>query len=165
MLPRSGGETIIGPVAWPALADDYRSLVESGELGPPPGTEYPHRYYPIKARALVEAGTTVTLSVPERERSYLRLLYGDEGAPVDGASTVTLVACRRERSAAARARECRWTPHVACGSRRTQFAGRFLVDFEQAPRLGRCAELAVRQEGRAVRREPLFGPAAGECPS
>lgn len=163
--PRSGAETIIGPVTWPALADNYRSLVESGELGPPPGTEYPYRHYPIKALALVEAGKTVMLSVPQRERPYLRLLYGDEGAPRNGASSVTLVACRRRSTPGAQARECRWAPARACRSRHTQFAGGFLIDFDRAPRRGRCAELAVREAGRGVRRERLFGRDTDNCPS
>ena len=160
---RADDATTIGPVEWPYVATNLRQLLRSGELRPPPATGYPYEHYPIKALAFVKAGTTVTLSVPPEQRSYLRLMYGHERAPLEGVPEVTLAACRRSTSAARQARECRWTPYQACRGRYTQFAGSILVDFDRAPEQGSCSELVVRESGRRPVRGRLFAPPAWLC--
>jgi hypothetical protein len=129
--------TSIGPVTWPNLASNFRHL-SAGDRGPPAGTGFPFRYYPLKALAFVEAGRSATLSVPSSQRSYVRLLYGDERAPRHGTWDVTLVA------------------YTACRRSHTQFAGGFYIDFDRAPEHGRCSELIVREPRRQPVRKPLF---------
>lgn len=153
----------IGPVRWPHLARNYRHLIDSGDLKPPPGTDYPFAYYPLKALAFVRAGATVTLRVPKYERRYLRLLYGDERIPVKGVAEVTLIACRRSASRTARARECQWKPYTACRKGQTQFAGGFAIDFGLAPAKGRCSDLVGKPEDKRPIRKRLFVSQDDRC--
>jgi hypothetical protein len=115
----------------------------------------------LKSPARVRAGGQVTLVVPPEQRPWMRLAYAHRRG---GTSAVTLRACRHRRSHAAQRRECGWTPYTACRSGATFFSGGFEIDYEEAPRQGRCAELIVWVEGE---REPyrlrLLRVEPGEC--
>jgi hypothetical protein len=79
----------------------------------------------LKAPALVDPGSEVTLEVPEAQRVWMRLSYGGRSG-----GAVTLQACRRKV---------------------TVFVGGFTVDYAQAPEQGRCAQLIVWVAGQATR--------------
>jgi hypothetical protein len=90
----------------------------------------------LKSIALVRRGARVTLEVPREQRGWMRLEYG-------GRHAVTL---------------------DACDDRLTPWSGGFTVDYDRAPREGRCAELIVWVDGEdAPRRKRLFAPPAGAC--
>ena len=138
ITPRPRRDAMIGPVAFSHLRDNYRTTLKSGRAGYdyPPGLNA----HPIKSVLLVRAGARVTLIVPRSQRRWMRLFYGLRGRR--GEHAITLHACRRFRSPSAQRRECSWSPHTACRWRNTQFAGGVYVDFDNAPRRGRCAEVA-----------------------
>jgi hypothetical protein len=113
----------------------------------------------VKVLALVRAGETVTLVVPQAERRRLSLLYDfDSPGPrrplrlSDGTSSVRFRACTEYED---------WSPgHPYPDSRETQFNGGFFV------RGAHCAPLEAWVEGRA---EPLrfglpFGTGDRPCP-
>jgi hypothetical protein len=134
---------VVGPLAFVAL----------GYAATQPAADFRRRgghYQGLKALAVVEAGTTVTLTVPAAERRHLALLYdpaawtGDNRYRLgDGDTAVTFRSCPPEQ-----------TPPGADG---TQFNGGFLVAG------ARCATLEVATPGwRAPRRVTVsFG--AGRC--
>lgn len=152
-------DTVVGPVAFLGAAETYSHHASRPDsaLEPYPGLGMPA----MKILALVRAGTSVTLVVPKRQRSWMKLVYGQARR---GEYAITLTACRRSRSATERARECGWRPYRACRSSTTQFSGGFGLDFARAPKRGRCAELVVWLEGRRrPLRTRLFKPSRGAC--
>ncbi len=106
----------------------------------------------LKAIAVVRAGATVTLAVPEAERQRFSLLY-DYGGPrlnrlfrlSDGTSSVRFSPCSRSSD---------------YPGRETQFNGGFFV------RDAHCAAIDVWVEGRTnpIRRWLPFGVADRACP-
>jgi hypothetical protein len=116
-MPRRGGDTIVGPLRF--NMQGYSPLL-----------------------------------VPLEQRSWMRLAYAHRRR---GTAAVTLRACRHRRSRAAQRRECRWAEGVlpgsakddytACRSGATFFSGGFEIDYDDAPRQGRCAELIVWVKG------------------
>jgi hypothetical protein len=115
----------------------------------------------LKSVAAVAAGARVTLIVPSEQRPWMRLEYAHRGGR--GVHAVTLRACRNLPSLAAQRRECRFAPFTACRSGPTLFSGGFAIDYERAPRQGRCAELIVWTAGAQPLRRRLFSPQPGEC--
>ena len=77
-------------------------------------------------------------------------------------SAVTLAGCRRVKGPKARRRECGGNVSGTCQRHRTPFSGGFRIDYDAAPRQGRCAELLVTERGKRTRRVQLFA-APGEC--
>jgi hypothetical protein len=135
LLPKRGRDTVIGPLAFPYLFDNYREAARpDSRRSRPPGDFKAH---PIKALALIRSGTRVTLSVPPAQRSWMQLLY-HPSAVWRGSLRVTFQACRRRSSLAGQRAECGWRPHTACRWRNTQFNGAIYVDFDRARRRGRC---------------------------
>jgi hypothetical protein len=154
-------DTIVGPVAFASLPDNYRIAARPDPARrdpPPPG----YNAHPFKALVLVSAGKRVTLIVPRSQRAWMQLFYVPPGKK--GTWRARLQACRRFRSRSAQQRECGWTPYTACRWRNTQFNGSIYVDFDHAPDRGRCAELIVRVGGiaRALRAR-VFQPSEGAC--
>jgi hypothetical protein len=103
----------------------------------------------LKVLVLVEAGATVTVTIPERQRSHAALLYlpskFDASRVRDGDWQVTFRGCRAgERG-------------LSAGRRHTQFNGGFVVDGP------RCLSLEVRSAGGAPKRVALPF-AVGRCP-
>jgi hypothetical protein len=154
-------ETMIGPVTFVAAASNYRTAARSRDQVTPeylPGLNA----HPMKVLALVSAGTRATLTVPRQQRAWMRLFYS--GRNDAGQHSITLEACRRLASRDRRRRECGWSPRTACSWVNTQFAGGVYIDFDRAPKLGRCAELIVRAGAHPqVFRGPLFRPLPGAC--
>jgi hypothetical protein len=105
----------------------------------------------LKVIAVVDAGTRVTLAVPEAERQRLSLLYGTGPGPrrdfrlSDGTSSVRFSAC---------------PPGSEYPGRETQFNGGFFV------RDAHCAAIEVWIEGRTnpIRRWLPFGVRDRQCP-
>jgi hypothetical protein len=158
---KQGRDTVIGPVTWPYARSNFRAGLRSKDLSTkqrlPPGL----REFPFKLLALVESGVRATLVVPADQRTWMRVFYSSHES---GDYVVTLRACRRFRSRAAQERECHWAPLTACSWINTQFNGGVYIDFDHAPRLGRCAELIVRvRDGREFRGR-LFRPSPADCP-
>jgi hypothetical protein len=148
LVARRGRDTVIGPLAFPYLAESYREAARpDSRRSAPPGDFNAH---PVKALALVRSGTRVTLSVPPVQRSWMQLLY-HPSAVWRGSLRVTLQACRRQHSRAGRRTECGWRPYTACRWRNTQFNGAIYVDFDRAPHRGRCARLVVHIGGKEGR--------------
>lgn len=87
----------------------------------------------MKAAATVEAGASVTLEIPPDQRDWNDLEWGGSR------NRVTLQACDEER---------------------TVWIGGFTIDYGEAPREGRCADLLVWAEGR-IRRVELFPDLCG----
>jgi hypothetical protein len=149
--PQHGRDTLIGPLAFVALSEEYNLAAEPDpQRSPPPGDFNAH---PLKALILLRAGVRATLVVPRAQRQWMQLLY-DPSSIWRGSFRVTLQACRQRRSKAAQRAECRWKPYGACRWRNTQFNGTIYVDFDRAPERGRCAQLIVRTKGRT---KPLMG--------
>jgi hypothetical protein len=161
--PRRDGDTVVGPLRFNMRSYSrpraWRQMVESGQW--------------LKAVARVRAGARVTLVVPPGQRSWMRLAYAHRRG---GAAAVTLRACRHRRSPAARRRECVWAEGVtgppgqvrddytACRTGPTFFSGGFDIDYGEAPKQGRCAELIVRVEGeKEPHRVRLLHVEPGEC--
>lgn len=160
IAPRSGRDALIGPVAFYLLPENYaaNSKPDPGRSPPEPG----FNAHSIKSVLLVRSGERVTLEVPRAQRAWMRLLYSRAHRDRLGTERVTLQACRRTRSPAARRAECRWRPTSACRWKNTQFAGGVYVDFDRAPRRGRCATLRVRSARGEVHERPLFGGCGGD---
>jgi hypothetical protein len=161
--PRRKSDTVIGPLRFnmqgysPLRA--WRRLVRDGQW--------------LKSPARLRPGARVTLAVPPEQRSWMRLAYAHRRG---GAAAVTLRACRHLPSQAARRRECVWAEGVvgppgsirrdytACRTGSTVFSGGFEIDYGEAPRQGRCAELLVWvQGGEEPRRVRLLRVEPGEC--
>jgi hypothetical protein len=106
---------------------------------------------PVKVLALVDAGASVTLAVPEAERQRLSLLYGVAGPGArswrlsDGTSSVRFTGCPSD---------------TEYPGRQSQFNGGFFV------RDAHCAAIDVWIEGRAdpIRRWLPLGVADRACP-
>jgi hypothetical protein len=161
LLPKRGRDTVIGPVAFPYLVENYREAARpDSRRSRPPADINAH---PIKALALIRSGTRVTLSVPRAQRSWMQLLY-DPSAVWRGSVRVTLQACRRRPSLAGQRAECGWRPYTACRWRNTQFSGAIYIDFDRAPHRGRCAQLVLQIETRqSPLKQRLFRPKQGIC--
>jgi len=165
----SEGDVTIGPLEIPGIVPTWREYARrpDAEIEPLPEIGLPVLKLPVQLRA----GRWITLEVPEDQRPWLRLVY--EHPRRKGTSAITLRACRRVRSAAARRRECGPLPRrrverrwYACKRPVTQFSGGFAVDFVGAPRRGECGALdAWSAEWRGPRRVQLFDPAPGACPT
>jgi hypothetical protein len=160
--PDPDRDTVIGPVGFIGVADTYRSYARRPTR---PGEAWPGlNAWPMKVLAVVRQGRRVTLTVPRGQRPWMRLFYDTHEEEDRGLYSITLAACHRHADRAAALEECGWLPFNACLGAPTQFSGGVYVDFENAPRRGRCARLAVRPGGAErplVRR--LFKPAAGSC--
>ena len=161
LVPKRGRDTVIGPVAFAYLVENYREAARpDSRRSRPPGDFNAH---PIKALALIRSGTRVTLSVPPAQRSWMQLLYHPT-AVWRGSLRVTLQACQRRSSPAGQRAECGWRPRTACRWRNTQFNGAIYVDFDHAPHRGRCARLVLHIEGREKPlKQELFRPKQGTC--
>lgn len=135
-------DSMLGPVTFVEAPGTYRTSFRGRAYVTPdflPGLNA----HPMDVIALVDAGTQARLSVPRRQRRWMRLFYrpGDE----TGQDAITL---------------------QACGRSDTPFDGGLYVDFDNAPRGGRCAELEVRVPVQSTTyRGQLFGPRPGECRS
>jgi hypothetical protein len=113
----------------------------------------------VKAIAVVDAGASVTLAVPEAERQRISLLYGTGPGPhrdfrlSDGTSSVRFSACSRSGA--------ELPGPGGYPSRETQFNGGFFV------RDAHCAAIEVWIEGRTspIRRWVPFGVADRQCPA
>jgi hypothetical protein len=106
----------------------------------------------MKSVAVLRPGARVTLVIPRTQRRWSRLGYGARSG------VITLQACRHLKSREARRRE-RGSREAACATDPTLFAGGFGVDFDHAPKRGRCAELIVWVQGmKRPLRERLFAP-------
>jgi hypothetical protein len=161
LLPQRGRDTLIGPVAFPYLVENYRKAARPDSRRSRPPDDF--NAHPIKALALIRSGARVTLSVPAAQRSWMQLLY-DPSAVWRGSLRVTLQACRRRPSLAGQRAECGWRPRTACRWRNTQFNGAIYIDFERAPHRGRCAQLVLQIEARQrPLKQRLFGPKQGTC--
>jgi hypothetical protein len=161
LTPDSEKDTIVGPITLtglPAIHRDYASSPETtgGMIG-------------VRSITLVRAGAQVTLAVPPEQRRWMRLLYWPGFRR--RVEPITLRACRSFDSRRAQRRECGWggrqpwnPGNWACKLPYTQFSGGVGLDFRNAPRRGRCAELIVWAKGerRPLRRQ-LFRPKPGEC--
>jgi hypothetical protein len=162
IIPDAQRDTVIGPVALYRVPTLYE-----GQATRPDVDSFDA--LPVKALVLVRAGKRVTLVVPPRQRTWMRLHYRLRDQPrrtyaQRGRKAVTLHACRKLSSRRAQRKECRWRPYTACGWRNTQFNGSVNVDFAEAPRGGLCAELIVTVEGRRKSlRERLVRPAPKGC--
>jgi hypothetical protein len=144
-------DLVMGPVAFLGARGVFRATT-----GPRPGENDGMPHFdgrPMKVLALVASGRRVTITVPAEQRRWLRLLYEGGGRAT---TSITLQACRRVATPRAIERECRWSPHMACRWRNTQFAGGFAV-AHTAPERGLCAQLRVRADGeRQPMRAALF---------
>jgi hypothetical protein len=161
LVPQRGRDTVIGPVAFPHLAESYHKAARPDSRRSAPPSDF--NAHPVKALALVRSGTRVTLSVPPAQRSWMQLLYYPS-AVWRGSLQMTLQACRRQPSAAGQRAECGWRPYTACRWRNTQFNGAIYVDFDRAPHRGRCARLVVHIEGKKrPLKQRLFRPKKGTC--
>jgi hypothetical protein len=109
----------------------------------------------MKALAIVRAGRRVTLVAPEGQRAWLWLDYG-RGEAGPGTHRAIFHPCPRRSSAEEQRAACGWEPAHACSSGLTQFNGGIAIDYDAAPRSGRCARVIVRVEGEAPRRALLF---------
>jgi hypothetical protein len=137
-------DTRIGPVAFTGMTDAGRDA---------DWAYYVREDQWLKSVALVRRGKRVTLEIPREQRPWMRLVYG-------GKRAATLAGCRRPATRA----ECGRGPRTTCRSAVTPFSGGFEIDYEAAPRQGRCAELLVWVEGeRAPRRARIFSPPASAC--
>lgn len=141
------GTVVAGPIAWPYVRAYSRS--RKSLFAPTHGLAPAE-----KVLAVVDAGSSVRVTVPERERGRLSLDYTNRQPagsgsralyPVSsGASTVVFRPCPRS--------------HWPGG--RTQFAGGFVVNGAQ------CAEVDVRaNRGPVLRRYIPFGVPDRGCGS
>jgi hypothetical protein len=151
--PRRRDDTVVGPFRFNVRGYSrpraWRQIVKAGQW--------------IKSPAKLRAGAEVTLEVPEEQRSWMSLAYA---LPRPEVAAVTLRACRHRPTPAARRRECKWTAYTACRSGPTYFSGGFVIDYDEAPQQGRCAELIVWVEGEEEpRRIRLLHVEPGECAS
>lgn len=139
-------DTRIGPIAFSGARDlgtraTYDAMVRDDQW--------------LKTIALVRRGARVTLEVPRAQRSWMRLEYAE------GVHAATLEGCPRRPSAEA----CGPGPRDTCARGPTPFSGGFTIDYDAAPRQGRCAELIVWVEGREQPlRGRVFRPRGVACP-
>ncbi|HEY0631855.1 MAG TPA: hypothetical protein VGC98_07350 [Thermoleophilaceae bacterium] len=140
-LPRRPGDKVIGGVNFfnlPASWSDAQATEAKDGPGyqPPPGLNA----QPMKQIVTVPGGTTITVVVPREERRWFALLF-DTSPPRGLARTesaITFTACGRTRSRLGY----------------TEFNGGVYVDFDRAPRRGRCARLYVHRPGSS---KPIVG--------
>ena len=147
-------------MAFYLLPENYAASARPDPRRSPPEPGF--KAHPIKSVLLVRSGERVTLEVPRAQRAWMRLLYSRARRDRLGTERVTLQACTRATGPAARRAECGWRPHPACRWKNTQFAGGVYVDFDRAPRRGRCAKLRVRSARGEVLERPLFGGCGGD---
>jgi len=127
-------DTVIGPVTFTKLRSAYRDARAASR-------REPDEAIPMKIITLVKAGSQPTLAVPQNERGWMELRYR---VPFKrGQDALTLNACEQSDSPEVQARECGWEPYNGCRWDVTQFNGGFVVDFDRAPRKGRCARLEI----------------------
>jgi hypothetical protein len=140
-LPRRPADKVIGGVNFfnlPAAWSDAQATEAKGGPGyqPPPGLNA----QPMKQIVTVPAGTTITVVVPREERRWFALLF--DTSPPRGLErtepAITFTACGRTRSPLGY----------------TEFNGGVYVDFDRAPRRGRCARLDVQRAGSS---KPIVG--------
>jgi hypothetical protein len=150
-------------VTFPYARSNFHAGLRSKDLPTKQRLSPGLREFPFKLLALVESGVRATLVVPGPQRPWMQLFYSQRAD--GGQHVISLQACRRFDSPEARARECGWMggPRVACAWINTQFNGGVYIDFDNAPRAGRCAELIVRVRGGKHFREHLFRPRPGAC--
>jgi hypothetical protein len=134
---------VVGPLAFVALR--YAATQPSADFRRRGG-----HYQGLKVLAVVEAGATVTLTVPAAERRHLALLYDPAAWKEDnryrlgdGDTAVTFQSCPPEQ-----------TPPGADG---TQFNGGFLVAG------ARCATLEVATPAWRTPRRVTVSFGAGRC--
>jgi hypothetical protein len=134
---------VVGPLAFVALR--YAATQPAADFRRRGGS-----YQGLKVLAVVEAGATVTLTVPARERRHLSLLYNPAAWKetnryriADGDTAVTFQSCPPEQ-----------TPFGADG---TQFNGGFLVDGP------RCATLEVSTPEWRTPRRVTVSIGSGRC--
>lgn len=150
--PRAGRDALLGPVA---LYRFYAAF-DAARRTPPQSTPYGD-YQPTSITALVREGTDVSMTVPRRERSYLRLIYRRGGAGSGPATSAAhFVACRQMGTRAEARAECGWTPDKACLRRFTEFGGGFVFDFKRARGRLPCATLTIRVAHATARDYRLF---------
>jgi hypothetical protein len=150
----ANGTLIAGPLAWPYLRD---IATDSGAAFPHPASYAPyHGLAPsVKALVLVNAGTTVRVSIPANERTRLSLDYtyiptlramnnGVYLRVADGASQVTFRACAR-----------------GPGVGPTQFAGGIIVAGAQCARI----DIYTSPSKRPLVRQIPFGVRGHICPA
>jgi hypothetical protein len=147
--PRAPRDTVVGRIAW------YRLHAAFDPDQQDRGRKYGYEVTPMKALAIVRAGRRVTVVVPESQRSWLWLDYRDSGSGW-GTHRAVFFPCPRRRSAEEQREDCGWGPVDACRSGLTQFNGGIAIDYDAAPRSGRCARVIVRVRGEATRRALLF---------
>jgi hypothetical protein len=161
LLAQPDRDTVIGPVTFVAAGSNFRAALGSRKLASkqklPPGL----RQFPFKLLVLVRSGVRVRLVVPADQRRWMRLFYGGRKS---GEHVITLHACRHLGSRVSQRRECHWTPLTACRWNNTQFAGAAYVDFDAAPRHGRCADVVVKVPHSRAYRDRLFQERPGDCP-
>jgi hypothetical protein len=143
-------DTVAGPVTFLGAKATYRRT--------PPTSEPTKRGVPLKIPTAVRSGAPVTLVVPRSERGWLHVAY------IQPAEAVKLKPCPHPATPEAQSRACHWSPHSACRSGPTYFAGGLVVDFRRAPMQGRCAtvEVWVGDISDPITTTPFAG---GGCPS
>jgi hypothetical protein len=150
----ANGTLVAGPLAWPYLRN---IATDSGAPFPHPASYAPyHGLAPsVKALVLVNAGTTVRVSIPANERTRLSLDYtyiqtlrpvnnGSYMPVTDGASQVTFRAC---------------APGPGVGP--TQFAGGIIVAGAQCARIN----IYTSANNRPLVRQIPFGVPGHTCPA
>jgi hypothetical protein len=131
----------------PSWSDGQANEAKDGPgYQPPPGL----RAAPIKEIVTVPAGATITVVVPRGERRWFSLLF--DTSPPRGLerpeSAITFKACRRTTSRTQLVSECgRGRAANGCRWGYTEFNGGVYVDFDRAPRRGRCARVRVLRPG------------------
>jgi hypothetical protein len=115
------------PASWP---DQQANETRDGpSYVPPPGLNAA----PFKQIVTVPAGARLTVTVPRSERRWLALLF-DASTPRPferPEPSITFEAC----------------PPAVSRRSYTEFNGGVYLDFDRAPRRGRCARLYVQQAG------------------
>jgi hypothetical protein len=144
--PRAGDRVVGRRVAFVHLARG----VQDGAAHPLPPPNPWAPFQPVQSQLLVRDGSTVSIIVPTKERSYLRLLYNPPGTKLGSGRRVRVraTACRHSSRPSEAKRLCGWSPFKACLGRWTEFEGGLLVDYRRAGRRLRCAYLIVRIQGR-----------------
>ena len=150
----ANGTLVAGPLAWPYLR---HLATDAGAPFPHPASYAPtHGLAPsVKALVLVNAGTSVRVSIPASERGRLSLDYtyiqtlrslnnGEYLRVADGASQVTFRACAR-----------------GPGVGPTQFAGGIIVAGAQCARI----DIYTSAGNRPLVRQIPFGVPGRTCPA
>lgn len=128
LQPREGRDAVLGPIAFYELPANFapENRGKVGQLNGPP----------MKALALVRGAETVTVTVPEAQRDWMRLFY-EETAYAGGEGSYAV-------------------EFHGCGDDFTEFPGEIYVDYAAAPQQGRCARLSVQPEGSKPVEGELF---------